>query len=86
MHGKHCTFRLVTADEGLISKLDDEVKHLLEHHDRSEFEFKISPGRGEKFRGFTRHIYLHAKSDAAASLAKQTLSPDVLSSMTVKGG
>lgn len=69
------TYRLVTKDDALISRLVADIERLLHHErdlaERHDLTYKVVPPLSHEARGFTRFIYMHTRTDKAAVRARQ---------------
>ena len=69
------TYRLVTRDDALVTRVVADIERLLHHeHDlaaRHDVTYKVVPPLSHEARGFTRCVYLHTRTDTAAVRARQ---------------
>lgn len=69
------SYRLVTKDDALVSRLVADIERLLLHeHDlaeRHDLTYKVVPPLTREAQGFTRCVYMHTRTEKAAVRARQ---------------
>lgn len=65
----HTTYRLVTKDDELVNRLVADIERFIAANGGHECSYKVVPGVGDKYKGFTRHVYLHLRSKQIAGKA-----------------
>jgi hypothetical protein len=72
------TYRLITKDDALVRRVVRDIEHAIhlshEHdHTAHVFTYKVVPPMNRDAGGFTRTVYLHARTDEAAALAEKEI-------------
>jgi hypothetical protein len=72
------TYRLITKDDTLVARVVHDIEHtihLIHEHDHTAhvLTYKVVPPMAVAAAGFTRTIYLHARTDEAAALAEKEI-------------
>ncbi len=80
------TYRLVTKDDSLVARLVADIERLLQQEQglaaRHDVTYKVVPPMSHDARGFTRCVYLHTRTEQAATRVKLTVRD--LSALTCK--